>query len=109
MDKNSIVAARIKDLRLKKNMLQKHVASFLEISENAYSRIENGHTKLTIDYLFLISEALECGIEEILHFDKTEVNSEFKIIVHQINEDSFKITLSPSDFLDLKNLLESKK
>lgn len=109
MDKNSIVAARIKVIRVNKNILQKHVASHLYISENAYSRIENGHTKLTIGCLYKIAGALDCKIEEILDLNKSiEANINQNIVISQFNEGSFNITLNPSDFLVLKGLLESK-
>jgi transcriptional regulator with XRE-family HTH domain len=110
MDRNSIVATRIKKIRIIKNILQKHVASQLAISENAYSRIENGHTKITVEYLYLIADALDSKVEELLGLEKTaEPHDNPNLVISQINEGSFNITLAPSDFAVLKDMLESKK
>jgi len=99
-----------KKIRLKKNILQKHIASHLQISENAYSRIENGHTQITIEYLYQIAEALDCEIEEILNIKNGNVlNYNSNLVITQINESSFNITLNQNDFLFIRELLESKK
>jgi transcriptional regulator with XRE-family HTH domain len=110
MDRNSIVASRIKEIRIRKNILQRHIASHLTISENAYSRIENGHTQITVEYLYLIADALDSKVEELLGLEKTSVaHNNSNVVISQFNEGSFNITLAPSDFAALKEMLESKK
>ncbi len=110
MDRNSIVASRIKEIRKNRNILQKHIASHLTISENAYSRIENGHTQITIEYLYLIADALDSKVADLLGLEKTaDTHNNPNLVISQLNEGSFNITLAPSDYLSLKELLESKK
>ena len=54
MDKNKLIAARLKAIRTRKGILQAAIADYLGIDKTAYSRIETGQTQLTINYLFKI-------------------------------------------------------
>lgn len=79
------------------------MANHLGISENAYSRIENGHTQITIEYLYKIAVAPNCNLNEILINEaEKEPNNNAHILVDQINEGSFSIILNHKDFLSLK-------
>ncbi|HCZ8589931.1 TPA: helix-turn-helix transcriptional regulator, partial [Proteus mirabilis] len=48
---NSIIAYRIKQKRKELGMTGREIAHSLEISQQHYSRIENGHTKITVEHL----------------------------------------------------------
>ena len=64
---------KIKQIRELKNLTQDYVASQLQLTTRAYSKIESGETQLTINRLNEISSIL--GIEplEILGFDDKQV------------------------------------
>ncbi len=51
MNITAICAKKIKHLRELNNYTQSYVAAYLGISQNAYSLIENGSTKITLDRL----------------------------------------------------------
>ncbi|RYY37515.1 MAG: XRE family transcriptional regulator [Sphingobacteriaceae bacterium] len=53
------VAANIRKTREEKNYTQEYLAAKLKISQNAYSKIELGYTKITLERLFQIAEVLE--------------------------------------------------
>jgi len=53
------IAANIRAKREKKNYTQEYLAYKLDISQNAYSKIELGYTKITLERLFQIAEILE--------------------------------------------------
>lgn len=53
------LASNIRKAREYRNYTQEYLAYKLSISQNAYSKIELGHTKLTVDRLFQIAEVLE--------------------------------------------------
>ncbi|MGN6638721.1 MAG: helix-turn-helix domain-containing protein [Mucilaginibacter sp.] len=53
------LASNIRKAREYRNYTQEYLAYKLRISQNAYSKIELGHTKLTVDRLFQIAEVLE--------------------------------------------------
>lgn len=53
------LASNIRKAREYRNYTQEYLAFKLSISQNAYSKIELGHTKLTVDRLFQIAEVLE--------------------------------------------------
>ena len=59
-------ALRIKKIREYRNYTQQFIADSLELSQNAYCKIENGTTKLTIDRLETIATILDVPAESIL-------------------------------------------
>ena len=71
------VAHNIRSIREHRNYTQEYLAAKLRISQNAYSKIELGYTKLTIDRLFLIANILEVDPVELI---KGEFSASLKII-----------------------------
>ena len=64
---------KIKQIRELKNLTQEFVATQLDLSTRAYSKIESGETQLTINRLNEISKVLEVDPIEILGFDHQQV------------------------------------
>jgi len=67
------IAANIRDKREYRNYTQEYLAAKLEISQNAYSKIELGYTKITVERLFQIAEVLGFPISELLDVDPVGV------------------------------------
>ena len=63
------VAANIRNKREELNYTQEYLAAKLHISQNAYSKIELGYTKITLERLFQIAEVLDT---DLMEFIKTE-------------------------------------
>lgn len=55
----SRIISRIKFLRLKKNYKQEYMAARMGCSQNSYSKIEVGHTELTVKSLIKIASILD--------------------------------------------------
>lgn len=53
------VASNIRKVREQRNYTQEYLAAKLNISQNAYSKIELGYTKITVERLFYIAIILE--------------------------------------------------
>ncbi|HTI57588.1 helix-turn-helix transcriptional regulator [Mucilaginibacter sp.] len=66
------VAASIRKIREHRNYTQEYLAAKLHISQNAYSKIELGYTKITVERLFQISEILETDPVAIIN-DEGEI------------------------------------
>jgi transcriptional regulator with XRE-family HTH domain len=66
------VAVNIRNKREKLNYTQEYLAVKLGISQNAYSKIELGYTKITVERLFQIAEILETGLMELIDSEKAE-------------------------------------
>ncbi|MDB5128196.1 helix-turn-helix domain-containing protein [Mucilaginibacter sp.] len=66
------VAANIRSKRIELNYTQEYLAAKLNISQNAYSKIELGYTKITVERLFQIADILETNIIELLNIEKAE-------------------------------------
>jgi len=66
------IAAVIRKKREEKNYTQEYLAYKLNISQNAYSKIELGYTKITVERLFQIADVLEISAAELLDADEGE-------------------------------------
>ncbi|RZK41136.1 MAG: XRE family transcriptional regulator [Pedobacter sp.] len=53
------VAGNIRKLREFRDYTQDYLAAKLQISQNAYSKLELGYTKITLERLYIIAEILE--------------------------------------------------
>lgn len=60
------IGERVKNIREQRNYSQQYVASKLGVSQKAYSKIETGETKLSVDNLMKLSEILETTINDLL-------------------------------------------
>jgi transcriptional regulator with XRE-family HTH domain len=63
------VAANIRNKREELNYTQEYLAAKLNISQNAYSKIELGYTKITVERLFQIAEILDADLMELINTD----------------------------------------
>jgi transcriptional regulator with XRE-family HTH domain len=72
------IAATIRKKREAKNYTQEYLAYKLNISQNAYSKIELGYTKITVERLFQIADVLEINAAELLEVDTED--AELKLI-----------------------------
>jgi transcriptional regulator with XRE-family HTH domain len=64
--KLQFILAAIRAKRLQLQYTQEYMAFKLEISQNAYSKVELGYTKLTVETLFNIADLLETDITDFL-------------------------------------------
>ena len=64
---------KIKKIREFKNLTQEYIADQLGVSTRAYSKIESGETKLTIERLNQISEIFQIPAIEILGFNDKQI------------------------------------
>lgn len=65
---------RIKQIREFKNYTQDYMADKLGLSQNSYSRIETGQTKLDVDRLREISKLLDVPVEGVLNDEANVFN-----------------------------------
>jgi transcriptional regulator with XRE-family HTH domain len=70
--KTKVVAGNIRKIREFRNYTQDYLAAKLGISQNAYSKIELGYSKLTLERLFQISSILEVEVMQLISFDPSE-------------------------------------
>ncbi|WP_316802283.1 helix-turn-helix domain-containing protein [Pedobacter nototheniae] len=71
--KTKNVAANIRKIREYRDYTQDYLAAKLKISQNAYSKIELGYSKLTVERLFQITEILDVEILHVLTFQSNEI------------------------------------
>ncbi len=87
------VGERIKHIREERNFSQQFLATKLNISQKAYSKIETGETRLSVDNLLKIAEVLETSLNNILETDGNAVYNNFSthngegIVIHKTTSD----------------------
>jgi len=67
------VAVNIRKIREHLNYTQEYLAMKLNISQNAYSKIELGYTKITLERLYQIAQILEVDLIELIKANDAEV------------------------------------
>lgn len=61
-----LIATKIRTLRRNREYSQEYMALMLHISQNAYSRLENGKTPITLDRYYEICQILQVRPAELL-------------------------------------------
>ena len=74
--KTRVTAANIRKIRAQKNYTQDYLAAKLSISQNAYSKIELGYSKLTLNRLFEIASILEVDAVQLINLDDNDLSQE---------------------------------
>jgi transcriptional regulator with XRE-family HTH domain len=92
----------IKKNREAKNFTQEYVAKQMNMSQNAYSKIENGNTQLTVHHLKELSRVLEISILDLLR-DDFEIHKPNNILTESVSKEHILMMLD-----SLKTKLESK-
>lgn len=64
------VPGNIRKIRDFRNYTQDYLAAKLGVSQNAYSKIELGYSKITLIRILQIAEILEVNINDILFFER---------------------------------------
>lgn len=67
------VAFNIRKIREHRNYTQEYLAAKLNISQNAYSKIELGYTKITLERLFHIAVILETDPVDLISFENVKL------------------------------------
>lgn len=76
------VATNIRKIREYRNYTQEYLAMKLDISQNAYSKIELGYTKITLERLYQIANLLDVDPVELLKADITDITQLLKKIAN---------------------------
>ena len=97
------IGHRIKKIRENKNFTQEYMSQRLNISQNTYSLIESGSSKLTTDRLKEISTILEVPVESIITEDFQTYNftnshiEKFYGYIETLQEENKELTQKLSD------------
>lgn len=71
--KTKAVSGNIRKIREYRNYTQDYLAAKLNISQNAYSKIELGYSKLTVERLFQVADILEIEVSKLLTSDTIDL------------------------------------
>lgn len=61
------IAFKIRKVREYKNLSQEYLATKIGISQNAYSKIELGYSKITLDRFFHIANLLDVDTHDLMN------------------------------------------
>lgn len=99
-----MIGNNIKNIRELKNLTQEFVAERLDISQSAYSRLENGEIKISKEKLLQIAEVLEVKPEDIKEFDSQKYFNS----VSNVEGDYSGIYIGNADTEIIQKLFEDK-
>lgn len=77
----SSVAKNLKILRELHDYTQEYVADYMGVSQNTYSMLERGETRITIDRLEALATLYNMDISDILKFHET-------VVIHNVSNNS---------------------
>jgi transcriptional regulator with XRE-family HTH domain len=81
----------IRKYREIRNYTQDYVAKQMGISQNAYSKIENNYTQLTVFHIKTLSKILEISVLELLK-DEFEIHQPSQLQVESVTKDNIIMT-----------------
>jgi len=83
------LAKNIKTIREKQNLMQKEVATHIDVDKSTYSKIEKGLREVTVAELNKMTKLFNLSVDEIINYDENiiprEVTVEDKTAIEQIN------------------------
>ena len=71
--KSKVVASNNRKIRGFRNYTQEYLAAKLEITQNAYCKIELGYSNLSLERFFKICEILEIDCRDLLQEEETSL------------------------------------
>lgn len=71
--KTKQIVSNIRKIREFRNYTQDYLAAKLQISQNAYSKIELGYSSITLNRLIEITEILEVELAEMICLDGDQI------------------------------------
>lgn len=101
MDINHLCARKIRNLREYNNYTQAYVAEELVMSQNAYSLLEKGTTKITIDRLVSLAKTYNTTASELIIESTRENPATFNVLIQNdpISHSNHPPTLSQMERL----------
>ncbi len=83
------IGLRLKNYRELKGFSQDYLASKLNISTSAYSRIERNEVNLTLEKLFLLADIYQISLEQIIYGDDHKSD----VMLAQDHESEYQLKL----------------
>ena len=59
--------------RLRRNISQQHMANYLGISQNTYSKLELGYIQISVEQLLMTANIFEMRVEDLVNFERVDV------------------------------------
>jgi len=95
---------KIKSIRELKNFTQEFMADKLGITQAAYSKIENGQTKLTMNKIVDIATIFEMDVNDLMAYDTQKYFNSF----NNVKESNIYSSVTKIEDETLKKLYEDK-
>lgn len=68
-----MIGKKVRKLRMLRDYSQEYMAKRLNMSQQAYSKLENDNTNVSLELLKQIAAVLEMAVEDLLSFDEKSV------------------------------------
>lgn len=89
------IGKNIQKIRKNRGLTQQQLARSIRVSQGVITRLENGHTMVSVDKLIRIAETLDVPIEALFVYDNESepINKELYFYILQLNDKSKKFLL----------------
>lgn len=98
------IEEKIRNIRELKNYTQEYMAEQLGMTQAAYSKIENGSTRLTMSKLEDIAKVFEMDVSDLMAYDAQKYFNSF----NNVTESNIYSVISNPEDETLKRLYEEK-
>lgn len=99
-----LIEEKIKSIRELKNYTQGYMAEELGITQAAYSKIESGQTKLTMNKVADIASVFEMDVNDLMNYDTQKYFNSF----NNVKGSNIYSTITQSEEETVKKLYEDK-
>ena len=73
------IGSNIKKIRKQKGLLQKEVASTVDMQASSYSKIESGQRDISVEALDKIAQLFRMTVDEIIHYEDSKIPTSIKV------------------------------
>ena len=73
------IGSNIKKIRKQKGLLQKEVASTVDMQASSYSKIESGQRDISVEALDKIAQLFRMTVDEIIHYGDSKIPTPVKV------------------------------
>lgn len=90
---SSKICERLKKVRVENGYTQAQIAEILDISNEAYKKIERGESRISVEKLILLEEKLNISADYLMFGRKCDIDSAWEGVMELSDVDRFKALL----------------
>lgn len=90
---SSKISERLKEIRLENGYTQAQLAEILDISNEAYKKIERGDSRISVEKVIMLEEKLNISANYLLFGKRQTLDNAWDVIMDLSEQDRFSVML----------------